>query len=259
MLASASSRRRRASVLLSAFAAVAFAGLATPPVSAYTAPKTATTTTGEALKIQGSIVIIEPDIELSQVSAGGLQEPRKEWSEAARRLYPQAARDMLALRGATALPDYDVPDTLDPASRQGQIIRLNQAVALSIAQYSQPGGALATKRDANGKPRMDWTLGPGVEELRTATGADYAMFTYIRDSYASGGRTALRIFAMVAGAAMGSYLDIGGGQQVGVATIVDLRTGQVVWFNLMANQSGDLRDAKGTRTTVSQMLRGLPL
>lgn len=254
------SRSRRAGLGLAALALVLLVALPARQADAYTNPKTATTASGAVLKIEGSIVIIEPDIELTQVTAGGLQEPRKEWSDSARKLFPQAARDLLQARGATPKPDYDVPDSLDPASRQGQIIRLNQAVALSIAQYSQPGSALATKKDPQtGKPRMDWTLGPGVSELREATGADYALFTYIRDSYASGGRTALRVFAMVAGAALGSYVDIGGGAQVGVATLVDLRTGQVVWFNLMANQSGDLRDVKGTRSTVSQLLRGLPL
>ena len=69
---------------------------------------------------------------------------------------------------------------------------------MSIPSYSMPGSALATKKDAKGKPRMDWSLGPGVAALREATGADYALFTYVRDSYASGGRTALRIFGMLA-------------------------------------------------------------
>ena len=227
---------------------------------AFTGPKAATDANGKPLKIEGSVVIVEPDIELTLVTAGGLQEPRKEWSDNARRLYPLAARELLHGRGALPKPDYDVPDTLDPASRLGQVLRLNQAVALSIAQYSQPGSALATKKDAkSGKPLLEWTLGPGVGELREATGADYALFTYVRDSYASGGRSTLRVFAMLAGAALGSYVDIGGGAQVGVATLVDLRSGQVVWFNLMANQSGDLRDEKGTQETVGQLLLGLPL
>ena len=39
-------------------------------------------------------------------------------------------------------------------------------------------------------------------------------------------------------------MDIGGGDQVGVALLVDLRTRQVVWYNLMANQRGDLRDER---------------
>ena len=223
-------------------------------------PEVAVDATGQAIKVDGSIVIVQPDIELSLVTAGGLREPRKEWSDAARKLYPAAVHGLLDAKHTSAKPDFLLPDDLDPGSRLGQILLLNQAVALSIAQYSQPYSALATKKDpATGKPLLDWTLGPGVSELRDATGADYALFTYIRDSYASGGRTALRVLSLIAGAAVGGYVDIGGGAQVGVATLVDLRTGKVVWFNLMARQSGDLRDEKGTQATVAQMLKGLPL
>lgn len=247
-------------LLSAAVLVLALSGAACLPAMAQIRPAVATDASGNAVKVDGSIVVIEPDIELSLVTAGGLQEPRKEWSEAARRLYPQAVRNQLAAAKIAQLPDYDVPDSLDPKSRLGQIIRLNEAVAKSIAQYSAPGSALATKKDpVTGKPRMDWTLGPGVSELQEATGADYALFTYVRDSYASGGRTALRLLAMAAGAAMGSYIDIGGGLQAGVATLVDLRTGQVVWFNLMAKGSGDLRDEKGARATAASLLKGLPL
>ena len=227
------------------------------PVSAQV--RTAIDANGQTITLSGSIVVIEPDIELSLLTAGGLQEPNKEWSDAARRLYPIEVRHVLEGRSPAQRPDYLVPRNLDPASRMGQILRLNQAVALSIAQFSQAGSVLATKKDPKtGKPLMDWTLGPGVADLRSATGADYALFTYIRDSYASGGRTGLRFLGMLVGAAMGSYLDIGGGLQIGVATLVDLRTGQVVWFNLMARQSGDLRNEAGTHSTVTQMLKGFP-
>ena len=76
----------------------------------------------------------------------------------------------------------------------------------------------------------------------------------IRDSYTSSGRAALRIVgALLLGC------DIGGGVQVGVATLVDRRTGQVVWYNLLAKQSGDLRDQEGAATTVRQMLSKLPV
>src|SRR5690606_6310794 len=112
----------------------------------------------------------------------------------------------------------------------------------------------ATKGD-----RLDWTLGEGVAELREATGADYALFSYIRDSYTSEGRAALRVLGVLAGLATGQLVDIGGGRQVAVATLVDLRTGQVVWFNLMARQTGDLRTPQGTADTVDELLEDLPL
>jgi hypothetical protein len=233
--------------------------LASASAAAATRARVATDSTGTLVKVDGSIVVIEPDIELYLVTAGGMQEPRKEWSDAARTLYPAEVHAQLDGKNVELKADYDIPDNLDPTSQLGQILRLNQAVAMSITQYSMPGTALATKKDAKGRARMDWSLGPGVAALREQTGADYALFTYVRDSYASGGRTALRVFGFLVGAALGGALDIGGGVQIGVATLVDLRTGQVVWYNLLANQSGDLRDQKGANKTVQQMLQKLPL
>jgi hypothetical protein len=224
--------------------------LALAPVALAAKNRVATDAEGKPVRISGSVVIVEPNIELSQVLAGGVEEPRREWSEAARRLYPAEVHRRLQAAGTRRQPDYDIPDDLPPDTRLGQVLRLNEAVSISILAYTSPGNTLATKR---GK-RLDWTLGPGVEELRKATGADYALFTYIRDSYTSAGRKALRVVGLLL---LGG--DIGGGRQVGVTTLVDLRTGQVVWFNFLAKQTGDLRDPQGAQRTAEDMLKGIPL
>ncbi len=210
----------------------------------------ATDRAGRPVRITGSVVVMEPDIDLSEVLAGGAAEPRREWTLAARRLYPAAVRARLAAAGTALVPDFSIRADLPADSRLGQVMRLNEAVSTSVIAYTAPGSVLATKRGHG----LDWTLGPGVEELRKSTGADYALFTYIRDSYASGGRAALRVASLLL---LGG--DIGGGRQVGVSTLVDLRTGQVVWFNTLARQSGDLRDPKGAATTAEHLLAGLPL
>ena len=217
---------------------------------AYTQSRVLKGSDGKPVKIEGSVVMIEPDIELSEVLAGGVQEPRQAWSEAARHLYPQAVKNRISNGRVKQLPDYMIPKDLEPSSRLGQVIRLNYAVASSILISTAPDGQLATKQ---GK-QLDWSFGPGVEEIRKQTGADYALFTYVRDSYTSGGQAALRIigFLLLGG-------DIGGGQQIGVTTLVDLRTGQVVWFNFLAKQSGDLRDEQGAASTAQSMLKGFPL
>ena len=86
------------------------------------------------------------------------------------------------------------------------------------------------------------------------TGADYALFTYIRDGYTGSGRVALRVAALLL-----FGRDIGGGRQIGVTTLVDLRTGQVVWFNFLSTQTGDLRNEQGATATAQHMLRESPL
>ena len=230
--------------------AVTFALLTPALALAYDSKRVATDANGNPVRISGSVVMIEPDIELSEVLAGGVEEPRQAWTEMARLLYPEAVHARLAAAGIEQKPDYDISDDLSPDSRLGQIIRLNEAVSLSVLAYTQPGNQLATKRDK----RLDWTLGPGVSELRKVTGADYALFTYVRDSYTSGGRKALRIATLLL---LGG--DIGGGAQIGVTTLVDLRTGQVVWFNFMARQTGDMRDRQGATNTAKHLLEDLPL
>ncbi|MEO6171652.1 MAG: hypothetical protein ABIP02_00900 [Arenimonas sp.] len=217
---------------------------------AYTQSRVLKGPDGKPVKIEGSVVMIEPDIELSEVLAGGVQEPRQAWSETARRLYPQAVKNRISNARISQMPDFVIPKDLEPSSRLGQVLRLNYAVSSSILISTAPGGQLATKK---GK-QLDWSFGPGVEEIRKKTGADYALFTYVRDSYTSGGQAALRVigFLLLGG-------DIGGGQQIGVTTLVDLRTGQVVWFNFLAKQSGDLRDEQGAAATAQAMLKGFPL
>ena len=215
---------------------------------ASTQVRTAKDAAGKPLALDGTVVLIEPDIELSELGAGGMAEPRKEWTSTARLLYPQAAREVLARQGIGMVADYPLPAALGPDDRRRQLHLLSQAVSMSILRFSRAGpGSLRNKRGT-----FDWTLGPGVQMFREATGADYGLFTYIRDSYASGGRTAMRIAGLLL---LGG--DIGGGTQVGIASLVDLRTGQVVWHNLLVDQTGDLRNLAGARETADDLLRGV--
>jgi hypothetical protein len=45
-----------------------------------------------------------------------------------------------------------------------------------------------------------------------------------------------------------------GGVQAAFASLVDLKTGQVVWFNFLASQTGDIRTADGAETMVTALL-----
>ena len=244
--APADTRRPRPRLLAALALLLVFAGLAG---CSSTQVRTARDAAGQPLALAGTVVLIEPDIELSELGAGGMAEPRKEWTNAARLLYPQAARERLAAQGIGMAPDFVLPADAGPDNRLRQLTLLSQAVSMSILQYSRSSGQ-GPLRNKHG--RFDWSLGPGVADLRAATGADYGLFTYIRDSYTSGGRAAMRIvgFLLLGG-------DIGGGTQVGLAALVDLRTGQVVWHNLLVDQTGDLRNLQGARETAGDLLKGV--
>ncbi|RZA12846.1 MAG: hypothetical protein EOP93_21305, partial [Lysobacteraceae bacterium] len=120
--------------------ALLLGALALLPGCASTSVRTARDDGGKPLSLAGTVVLVEPDIELSELGAGGMAEPRKEWTSAARLLYPQAAREVLARQGIGMAPDFVLPDDAGPDNRMRQLTLLSQAVSTSILQYSRTYG-----------------------------------------------------------------------------------------------------------------------
>ena len=107
------------------------------------------------------------------------------------------------------------------------------------------------------KTTFDYTLGEDAAKLIPAgseTAPAYALFVECKGSYSSSGRAA----TMIVMAAMGVGMPMGG--QALRATLVDLKTGQVVWYQLMTVPPGtDIRTAEGAGTAVNLLFKQLPL
>jgi hypothetical protein len=194
-------------------------------------------------------VLMDPDIELSELSAGGVQQPKAEWSEAAEKLMTAALEEHFGKK-SLALQRYQEPADAQARAAHERVVNLHRAVGLAIRAHKYPNlpSTLPTKEKS-----FDWTLGEGAQKLRTDLGADYALFVHVRDSYSSAERKALMIGAALLG------VGIPGGVQIGFASLVDLRTGEVVWFNQTVNSMGDLREAKPTPEQLTALLDQLPL
>ena len=90
---------------------------------------------------------------------------------------------------------------------------------------------------------------------------DYALFLHAEDQVASGGRIALGVIGL-AGCFIGFCApNVGGQQQLDYASLVDLKTGEVVWFNVVQAGSqipgikfGDLRTPEGAAQMVERLL-----
>lgn len=193
-----------------------------------------------------NIAVMPLDVQLSILTAGGLLEPQAEWTELGRQYMSEALSGIEKSR-TIAFKKYEPPSDGDPRAKvAAEIERLHAAVGQAILfhKYQVP---LPTKKDA-----FDWTLGPDVATLKDVTGADYALFIFVRDSYSSAGR----VFMQFAAAMLG--VGIAGGQQVGFASLVDLNSGNIVWFNYFLDPAGDLRKPDPAVKTVNLLLKGLP-
>lgn len=205
----------------------------------------------EALKAPGPnarILLMPVDVELAELSAAGIPEPKAEWTERARAHVQTALRGFMQSRGRQLVAFEDGKLPAGERETAHQIVKLHQAVGGAIMLHRLSGLLdLPTKKD-----KFDWSLGPETRMLTKATGADYALFVFLRDSYVSPGRVAVMAILAVGGVA------VPGGQQLGFASLVDLETGDVVWFNRLARGHGDLRDATPARETIDVLLAGLP-
>lgn len=198
----------------------------------------------EALVAGQKAVLMPVDVELFSLSAGGVAEPKADWTASAQTHMNAEMRKRL-----TALKlEFIALDNL-AADEFADQVSLHAAVARSINLHHGVAGvwALPTK-----KGELRWSFGEAMKPLQQKLGARYGLFLWVRDSYASPERKA----AMVALALLG--VGLGGGVQVGYATLIDLESGQVLWFNRLARGTGDLREPASAAESIDALLTGFP-
>lgn len=204
------------------------------------------------------LLVMRPDIMVGSVTSGGMVEPRADWTETARNKLVAALKAQQAARGGN-LVVMERRDSLPGVSAEeiAELERLHYAVGSSVALHRYAGAYLPTKRGRG----LDWTLGDAAVELGRKTGHDYALFLHAEDSFASDGRVALQLIG-IAGCFVGFCAPtMGGGGQFAYASLVDLRTGELVWFNVLQTggqvagiKMGDLRTDEGAAQLVERLL-----
>lgn len=190
------------------------------------------------------ILIMTPDVKYFLLTAGGVAQPHAEWTEAARRNFSnslQAYADERNIKTITLKEEDQLTDT------EIAYQKLYSAVGTSILVHHFGTMKLPTKQGS-----FDWSLGPKVMAIAQKHGADYALFSYYRDYQASGGRVAFAVLAAIAG------VGVSAGQEFGFASLVDLQSGNIVWFNQVAVGVGELREKYGARATVDALFKDLP-
>jgi hypothetical protein len=221
---------------------LALGALAAPPGQAQTPASKNLAPGFSALPKTAKVVVMPTDIELFSISGGGVLEPKADWTEAASKFFRAA---LASKQGSFGVQTSELTES--QADQVAELNFLHAAVARAIAIHHFGPLALPTKEG-----KLDWSLGDAVQDIRKLSGADFALFTWVRDSYASDERKA----AMVAMAMLG--VGLVGGSQTGYASLVDLSTGRVVWFNRLQRARGDLRDSEKAAETVDVLLEQFP-
>jgi hypothetical protein len=204
------------------------------------------------------LLVLRPDVTVGSLTTGGMVEPRADWTDQARSSIVAALRAQQTGRGGHVLVvehRNEVPGVSE--QELADMERLNAVVDESIVLHKYLGDYLPTKRGKG----LDWTVGEDAVSLGRKTGYDYALFLHAEDQVASTGRIALGVIGL-AGCIVGFCApNIGGATQLDYASLVDLKTGEVVWFNVVRAGSqvpgikfGDLRTPQGAEQMVERLL-----
>ncbi len=198
------------------------------------------------------IVILRPDVAVGSLTASGIEEPNADWTSDARTNLAKALDANQQKRGATIVTMPEV--TGDDAKVVDDYQKLFRAVSQAIYVHKfERLTKLPTKKD-----NFDWTLGPGAARLGEIGNANYALLLYTHDSFGTAGRKALQV-AGVLGCAIRICVIVSGGIHYCYASLVDLKSGDVVWFDFLPTSAGDIRHADGAQTEIDRLLQSLPV
>jgi len=195
------------------------------------------------------VLLMPSDVEVSELTAAGLPEPNAAWTATAKTNVESALDAIMEARNAQLIRYRSAAGDSTIEEAHLQAFKLHEAIGNTILLHKYiPNLALPTKKD-----KFDWSMGKAATVLRQSFDADYALFVYFRDSFSSSGRVAV-IF-------IGALLGVGipGGRQIGFASLVDLQSGEIVWFNRLFKETGDLRKPDSAQDATESLLTKLPL
>ncbi len=203
-----------------------------------------------------TVILMRPDVQVGELAAGGLPQPNADWTQAARDNLTKAIEANQRARNV----NFTV---LTPETPEAQLLvadyeGLHRAVASSIVEFAY-GSKLPTKKGKGGKENyvFDWTLGPGTQKIGDLAGGNYALFVFARDNFASASRKAMQVMGAL-GCIIGACVIVTGGQHVAYASLVEVSTGNIVWFNILRGSDGDVRKPEGAQSMIDSIMSSMP-
>ena len=199
------------------------------------------------------MLLLPADIRVHEISAGGVVEKVDDWTISASN---HAMKSVREIAGSKSLFEPKEVPALADAEKQvlEQHVALYELVAAS-ADLSKSGPFAPWRERAK---NFDYTLGPGLRELAERSDIDAAVIVIGSDYISSGGRKATMALGILAAALTGvAVIPVGGTAYVSVG-VVDLRSGNLLWFATNRGQTDDLRQEQQVRAVLDKLFTGYP-
>jgi len=200
------------------------------------------------------VLLVEPDIRVHEVSAGGVVEKVDDWSRQASGLAVESLRDA-AQRGN--LFELVPASSVTPADQAA----LEQHAALYALVAGSAYGAQISSFPAwrQRGAEFDYTLGPGLAGVAQHSQVDAAVFVVGSDYISTAGRKAAMVFGILTGALTGMVIPPGSAPAFMSLGVVDMRSGELLWYSTdFRAGAADLRDAAVMKSLIDGMMQTYP-
>ena len=196
--------------------------------------------------LKGSgVLLVDPDVQLFEKTSAGEYNLRIDWTMAAEKPILQALVDQLNGRRLDLIAYEMPPRGSDRQKADLQVVKLHALASEAIRDHHLTSGNRLPSKEG----RLDWTLGPGVQNLKGVRKADYVLFVSLRDSYTSSSGLA---------AIFSSEPTRAPNEQWGSASLVEKETGNIVWCSRLGREVKDLREEEPARQAVKALLERFP-
>ena len=200
------------------------------------------------------ILVIEPDIQVHEVSAGGVVEKVDDWSKEATGHALKSLENAVQSRhlfDAVQSPDLSADDK----SLLEQYTGLYALVSGSA--YGATHSPYSAWRDR--AAQFDYTLGPGLKPFCERNKIDAAIFLVGTDYISSAGRKAAMAFGILAAAFTGIVIVPTSQPAFMSAGVVDLKTGDLLWYSTdIRSGSANLRDPAVMQSLIDDLFDTYP-
>lgn len=234
-----------------------FASLLTVACATTTAPQFRShPQLNEKLGQTRTITVVPLNIEVYQLSAGGVKEKIDEWCFLARRNVLTAVEEELKQIPLLNLKSFsETAMSEDQKSNLEQTGALFDAISSSIIlhTYGPPDHRFPEKIQ-----NFDYSLGHEVSEFSEQT--DALLLVQAVDHISTAGRKALQAGSVILGALVGVAVNPNLGVTAVSIALVDARTGDILWYNFHGSGGAhDLRNPIDATILVKNILSPLPL
>jgi hypothetical protein len=197
------------------------------------------------------LLLVRPDVQVRELTADGALSFREDWTDTARLLVAGQVQQVLAARagGSVEVVGSEAAGA-DPA-RVAELHLRHDALGKMMPRPKTVGRSLG---DAAIKLGED-----SKSELLFITHVDYTVRTTGRKALIGVGMVGCAVLETAVLGSAGNCKDPDAGDRSAFASLVDQKTGEILWTTVVSSRLGDLRREPGARKLAKALVRRLPV